>query len=50
MCLGDSDSLGVFMLSMMRLCMNFLVFLEILRTFEGFTADVAVVRFEWDVD
>ena len=47
---GDSNRLGVLMLRMVLLCVNLLVFLEVLGTLEGFLADLADMRFEGCVD
>ena len=47
---GDSNRLGVLMLRVVLLCVNLLVFLEVLWTLEGFLADLADMRFEGCVD
>jgi len=43
---GDSDRLGVFVLSVVFLGMDLFVFLQILRAFERLVADLANMRFE----
>ena len=47
---GDSYGLGMLVLDMMGLGVDFLVFLEILWPLETLIADLAGMRFERDVD
>lgn len=42
----DGDRLGVLVLRMMRLCVDFFMFLKILRPFKRLVTDVAQMRFE----
>jgi hypothetical protein len=44
---GDGDRLRVLVLGVMLLRMDLFVFLQILRTFETFLANIAVVGLEW---
>lgn len=46
----DRDRLGMLVLEMMCLRVNFLVLFEILGSFERLVADLAQVWFEWRMD
>jgi hypothetical protein len=48
--LVNGDRLGVLVRDVVRLCVDFFVFFQILRPLEGFIANLTGVRLEWRMD